>query len=385
LSRRRDLLTELGWVLVGSVALISALDALTLGGAFAEWITLLAAAVFIAAPLLALQRRRRQRTQKEPATGPAGQDATPEDAAPDPLAFGASRLSLTWAAISVALLAALFPIGFHIWHGVIQGEQAHPAWSNYARWPLEAEGRPADLRAPGVYAWTLGQDLFIWCEATTDSARQASPEVTLQVTPPDALTLTRRRGATTAQATADGFSLTCPPTRGGADFTLQPAPSAAPRLTLRAATPLRIGPDPNPIPPDNTQSAQSPATSTTTTTYTLSASAWWVLWLVLNQVLMVALPEEVFYRGYVQPTLKQALGGSQGVKGWRAMAALLVITSALFALGHVAVYWHWTRLMVFFPSLLFGWLRERTGGVLASTLFHAACNCAVELARVHYF
>lgn len=376
-------------MLVGSVALISALDALTLGGAFAEWITLLAAAVFIAAPLLALQRRR-QRTQKEPATGPAGQDATPEDATPedatpDPLALGPTRPALTWAAISVALLAALFPIGFHIWHGVIQGEQAHPAWSNYARWPIESEGRPADLRAPGVYAWTLGQDLFIWCERT--------PGVIIEMDSlyASALSISRTRGEVTvttptppspASPNKEPTALRCPPTRGGIDLTidtytidLTTDDPTFPSLTLRAAAPLRIGPDPTPLTPDSAGS----------TTYTLAASAWWVLWLVLSQVLMVALPEEVFYRGYIQPTLKQALGSSQGGKGWRAMAALLVITSALFALGHVAVYWHWTRLMVFFPSLLFGWLRERTGGVLASTLFHAACNCAVELARVHYF
>jgi len=29
---------------------------------------------------------------------------------------------------------------------------------------------------------------------------------------------------------------------------------------------------------------------------------------------------------------------------------------------------------VFFPSILFGWLRARTGGVGASIAFHALCN-----------
>jgi membrane protease YdiL (CAAX protease family) len=32
------------------------------------------------------------------------------------------------------------------------------------------------------------------------------------------------------------------------------------------------------------------------------------------------------------------------------------------------------RLAVFFPALLFGWLRARTGGIGASVLFHASCN-----------
>ena len=29
---------------------------------------------------------------------------------------------------------------------------------------------------------------------------------------------------------------------------------------------------------------------------------------------------------------------------------------------------------VFFPALVFGWLRARTGGIGASMLFHALCN-----------
>src|SRR5713101_5207743 len=32
------------------------------------------------------------------------------------------------------------------------------------------------------------------------------------------------------------------------------------------------------------------------------------------------------------------------------------------------------RLAVFFPALLFGWLREKTGTVLGATLLHAAFN-----------
>jgi membrane protease YdiL (CAAX protease family) len=32
------------------------------------------------------------------------------------------------------------------------------------------------------------------------------------------------------------------------------------------------------------------------------------------------------------------------------------------------------RLAVFFPALLFGWLRARTRGIGAPVLFHALCN-----------
>ncbi len=52
----------------------------------------------------------------------------------------------------------------------------------------------------------------------------------------------------------------------------------------------------------------------------------------------------------------------------------LVVGAIVFALGHVATVHLPVRLAVFFPALLFGWLRARTGGVGASILFHAFCN-----------
>ena len=42
--------------------------------------------------------------------------------------------------------------------------------------------------------------------------------------------------------------------------------------------------------------------------------------------------------------------------------------------GHFATHAHVARLAVFFPSLVFGWLRARGGGVGAAILFHASCN-----------
>jgi membrane protease YdiL (CAAX protease family) len=46
----------------------------------------------------------------------------------------------------------------------------------------------------------------------------------------------------------------------------------------------------------------------------------------------------------------------------------------IFAAGHLATVQVPARLAVFFPALLFGWLRARTGGVGASVFFHATCN-----------
>ena len=57
----------------------------------------------------------------------------------------------------------------------------------------------------------------------------------------------------------------------------------------------------------------------------------------------------------------------------------ILVTSVVFALGHFATIHEPARLAVFFPSLAFGFLRARTGGVGAGIVFHAACNVFSEL------
>jgi membrane protease YdiL (CAAX protease family) len=52
----------------------------------------------------------------------------------------------------------------------------------------------------------------------------------------------------------------------------------------------------------------------------------------------------------------------------------LLLSSAVFALGHLLATPAASRLAVFFPSLVFGWLRVRTGGVGAGVFYHALCN-----------
>jgi CAAX protease family protein len=94
---------------------------------------------------------------------------------------------------------------------------------------------------------------------------------------------------------------------------------------------------------------------------------------VLGQLLVIALPEEAFYRGYLQTALDDAWRPR-----WRVLGAFvgpgLLLSSTLFAIGHVLTQVHPNRLAVFFPALLFGWLRARTGGIGASIVLHALCN-----------
>lgn len=96
-----------------------------------------------------------------------------------------------------------------------------------------------------------------------------------------------------------------------------------------------------------------------------------------GQLLVIALPEEAFFRGYLQTALDDVWPPRWRLFGANVGPSLLV-TSAIFAVGHVLTEPHPSRLAVFFPSLLFGWMRARTGGIGTSVLFHAACNLFVS-------
>jgi membrane protease YdiL (CAAX protease family) len=92
-----------------------------------------------------------------------------------------------------------------------------------------------------------------------------------------------------------------------------------------------------------------------------------------GELLVIALPEEAFYRGYLQSALDDAFPKRIRLLGAPVGASLLV-TSALFAVGHLLTELDPNRLAVFFPALLFGWLRAKTGGIGAGMLFHALSN-----------
>jgi membrane protease YdiL (CAAX protease family) len=95
--------------------------------------------------------------------------------------------------------------------------------------------------------------------------------------------------------------------------------------------------------------------------------------LLAVQLLVVALPEELFYRGWMQTSwARSAPGRGVTVLGARLGAGFLA-TQLLFAAGHLVTLQPW-RLATFLPGLLFGWLRERTGGLAAPVVAHALSN-----------
>jgi len=109
-----------------------------------------------------------------------------------------------------------------------------------------------------------------------------------------------------------------------------------------------------------------------------------LLLLALVQLLVVALPEEMLYRGFIQTGwARTAPGAGITVFGAR-LGRGFVWTQVLFALGHLVVLQPW-RLGTFFPGLLFGWLRERTGGLPAPIVFHALSNLFIATLEASFF
>jgi uncharacterized protein len=106
--------------------------------------------------------------------------------------------------------------------------------------------------------------------------------------------------------------------------------------------------------------------------------------LALNQVLVIALPEELFFRGYLLGRL-EALWPPRRRLGGAPVGRALLVSAALFALGHFLVDFNPQRLTVFFPALLFGWMRVRTGSIVPGTAYHALCNLLADVLHTSTF
>lgn len=100
---------------------------------------------------------------------------------------------------------------------------------------------------------------------------------------------------------------------------------------------------------------------------------------VLSQVLVIALPEEALFRGYFQTRLSDRFATQTRVLGVSISLPALVLQALLFAILHFIVAFDPGRLAVFFPALLFGWMRAFRGGIGAAIWFHALCNVLSEV------
>ena len=97
----------------------------------------------------------------------------------------------------------------------------------------------------------------------------------------------------------------------------------------------------------------------------------------LEQIVYIALPEEMFFRGYLQTQFDLVYGRPYRILGAECGVGL-VVAAAVFAACHV-FHGGPARLIVFFPGVLYGWLRERTGTIAVPGLYHAVSNVLMEV------
>lgn len=86
---------------------------------------------------------------------------------------------------------------------------------------------------------------------------------------------------------------------------------------------------------------------------------------IIMQIFLVALPEELFFRGFLQGSL---------LKSGMSLALSVFLTNFLFAISHLALSLSPTRLLTFFPGLIFSYLVCKNKSLLSPILYHAACN-----------
>jgi membrane protease YdiL (CAAX protease family) len=90
----------------------------------------------------------------------------------------------------------------------------------------------------------------------------------------------------------------------------------------------------------------------------------------LSNLVLVAIPEEAFFRGFVQRELISFLPNNKGGRIWS-----LIITSILFTIAHL--YWTLSLAIlgfVFLASLLYGWVYVKTGKIESAILCHFLLN-----------
>ncbi|MBN1975463.1 MAG: CPBP family intramembrane metalloprotease [Sedimentisphaerales bacterium] len=99
----------------------------------------------------------------------------------------------------------------------------------------------------------------------------------------------------------------------------------------------------------------------------------WLEWIVY-QFMCVAVPEELFFRGYLQTNVITLLTTVKRKKfevlGWIG----IIICAIVFAASHVVIFKNGISIVTFFPGLFFGWLFYKTKSLLAPVLFHGLAN-----------
>lgn len=305
------------------------------------------------------------------------------------------------AGLTMLIVFPLFTMGFVWFQGQAVGRTGHLSLDGAARWPDSVEGAPVHpCPRPGapVQVWVEARGL--WIVGPVGHTLDAS--VTLPGTLPGTIPGSGPGAPRAVRCRAGGRPTVSHPLPLSARFRLTGltgGPAAAPSGAA-APTPTPAGNEPAPwrwqapsaaglwfplgaahrlrlhvrldgretgFVTGARQDTQPPGP------FSARRSWWWVLSFLIVHLGLVALPEEWFFRGYLQARLDARLGTPWSLLGARVGWGFILAAGA-FALLHPILVPGFYRLAVFFPGLLFGWLRARGGNIGAAVLVHAGAN-----------
>jgi membrane protease YdiL (CAAX protease family) len=104
----------------------------------------------------------------------------------------------------------------------------------------------------------------------------------------------------------------------------------------------------------------------------------WSTW-ILFQFGLVALPEEIFFRGYFLTNCLKLLRVVATSHSWVVEFVGVGLSAGVFAVAHVVVLGSAAAALTFFPGLVFAWLFVRSGSLLPPALLHGAANVGYML------
>ena len=301
----------------------------------------------------------------------------------------------------LAVTALPFFGGFYLWETYAVGHSYEFEWENFRKWNPQYQGRPDRWgeQGPGVWAWTDDRQVHLGMRTGRAGRIRATLTVDRPVVP-DAVgpVEVAPAGAEAGEVPEGGWKparewrifLKAPHKR--AEVTLEPSGHGTAGFPTKIAVSMRsptdeaglyVGPSARRVDGGEVSFGRN--------------LRWIALWLI-TQVAFIALPEEFFYRGYLQTRIGQAIGARreedeestiEGTRSWFGVSEENLVASALFGVAHLLIpvggQIMVNRISVFFPAIVFGWLRERTGTITASVVYHAGCNMLVLLAAPHFF
>lgn len=289
---------------------------------------------------------------------------------------------VVWGLAFTALTLPFFALGYWFWETRVLDRKFEFSAQNYLHWSTELAGEPRGwgADASGVWVWAEKSTLNVGVRNRNDDNNVVFLESDTPFTPQRRGTIRLIPvGASSPQATTWRVEVEDARSRGqvivrGAENLKVRVEPAAPNARI---WPMYQGRNAKPI-----------------DTLDEKRSLWWIPLWVATQFLLIALPEEYFYRGWLQTRLEQAFKRRAEERGrtlpsWLGFTPAIVVTSLLFGLGHLLVPIGGmllpTRMSVFFPALVFGWLRHRTDSIVAPVVYHAFSNLMVLFAAVHFF